>query len=50
MIATNSYVGDKREKYFKTPDAPVEDTGLLTRDVVVDWVRKNRGFEPAKPR
>ncbi len=45
-IATNSYVSDQQEKYFKVTDAKVEDTGLLMRDEVVKWVRKNAGFKP----
>lgn len=45
-IATNSYVADQQEKYFRTTDAPVEDTGLLMRDEVVAWVREHGGFDP----
>ena len=30
----------------QAPDAKVEDTGLMMRDVVVDWVRKHGGFDP----
>jgi 2',3'-cyclic-nucleotide 2'-phosphodiesterase (5'-nucleotidase family) len=53
VFATNSYVADQREKYFGAKDAPVEDTKLLMRDVVIDWVRRHGGFaagnEPAPP-
>jgi hypothetical protein len=45
-IATNSYVSDQQEKYFRVTDAKVEDTGRLMRDEVVNWVRKNAGFAP----
>jgi 2',3'-cyclic-nucleotide 2'-phosphodiesterase (5'-nucleotidase family) len=48
-IATNSYVADQQEKYFKTTDAPVVDSGLLMRDEVVKWVREHGGFEPRGP-
>ncbi len=44
VIGTNSYVGDQQKKYFGTHDVPVEDTGLMMRDVVEKWVRENGGF------
>lgn len=46
VCATNSFVGDQRQKYFRAPDAPVEDTGLLMYDVAIDWVRAHGGFLP----
>ncbi len=48
VVATNSYVADQQKKYFGTETAPVEDTGLLLRDAVVDWVREHRGFVAAR--
>lgn len=44
VIATISYVADHRDRFLDCGDAPVEDTGLLMRDVVVDWVREHGGF------
>jgi 2',3'-cyclic-nucleotide 2'-phosphodiesterase (5'-nucleotidase family) len=46
VVATNSFVGDQRRKYFRGDDLPVEDTGLLMYDVVIDWVRRHGGFQP----
>ncbi len=44
-VATNSYVGDHVDKYFGLKSLPVEDTGRLMRDEVVNWVRKHGAFE-----
>ncbi|MCE9636687.1 MAG: bifunctional metallophosphatase/5'-nucleotidase [Planctomycetes bacterium] len=50
VFATNSYVGDQREKYFRAKDAPVEDMKVSMREAVVQWVRKHGGFiESGKP-
>jgi len=50
VFATNSFVGDQRDKYFGAKSAPVEDTGKLMRDTVVAWIRAHGGFaESGKP-
>lgn len=53
VVATDSFVGDHRDRYLGAKGAPVEDTGRKTRDVVIAWVRRHGGFvpkgEPAAP-
>ncbi|MCG3135152.1 MAG: hypothetical protein HMLKMBBP_02658 [Planctomycetes bacterium] len=45
-IATNSYVGDHMREHLGSDGHEVEDTGLLMRDVAVNWVRQHGGFDP----
>lgn len=45
VVATNSYVGDQRQKYFRAAKSPVEDTGRSMRDTVVAWIREYGGFQ-----
>ena len=47
-IATNSFVADQQQQYFRTTDARVENTGLPVRDQVVAWVRQHGGFGPPR--
>jgi hypothetical protein len=50
VIALDSYVAEKREKYLGTADGEVEDSGLVSRDAVVEWVRTHSGFDVARRR
>jgi 5'-nucleotidase / UDP-sugar diphosphatase len=49
VIATDSFVGDHRDRYLGGKGGAVEDTGLKTRDVVLAWVRRHGGFVPKDP-
>jgi 2',3'-cyclic-nucleotide 2'-phosphodiesterase (5'-nucleotidase family) len=44
VFATNSYVGDQQRKYFGVEGVPVEETGVLMRDAVIQWVKEHGGF------
>lgn len=44
VIAMDSFVAEKREKYLGTGEGEIEDTGLVARDAVVDWVREHGGL------
>lgn len=46
-IATNSYVGDHMSEHLGSAGHEIEDTGLMMRDVAVNWVRKHGGFDPS---
>lgn len=41
-IVTNSFVADHTDRYFGTAGLPVEDTGRPIRDVVADWLKRQK--------
>jgi 5'-nucleotidase len=41
VVATNTFVADHLDKYLPGADPAVEDTGVVLRDAVIEWVRKH---------
>jgi 2',3'-cyclic-nucleotide 2'-phosphodiesterase (5'-nucleotidase family) len=40
-VATNAFVTDHLDRYLPGADPGVEDSGILVRDAVVEWVKRN---------
>jgi 2',3'-cyclic-nucleotide 2'-phosphodiesterase (5'-nucleotidase family) len=40
-VATNSFVAERLEREIPGAEPGVEDSGILMRDAVVEWIRKN---------
>ncbi|MEN8150693.1 MAG: 5'-nucleotidase C-terminal domain-containing protein, partial [Planctomycetota bacterium] len=44
-VATNSFVADHADRYFPNGIEGIDDSGIMMRDAVVEWVREHGGFE-----
>jgi 5'-nucleotidase/UDP-sugar diphosphatase len=41
VVATNTFIADHLDRYLPGADPAVEDTGVVLRDAVVEWVKKH---------
>jgi len=44
-IATNSFVAAHADRYFPAGVESVEDSGIMMRDAVIEWIRERGGIE-----